>query len=389
MSLWWARKEQLDPDQLNLIEELELNGNYLVLGPPGSGKTNVLLRRAQFVRTQGMPNIMVLTFTRALTEFLKTGCINSNGSELFPTSLINTVESWIREIFKLANKEMPTDADFRKRKAAVACEALRLADTLTQPKYDTIFVDEAQDLLEDEIKLLEARSHRLFFVGDDRQKIFEHSDGLPAIRRLARQIDERILNFHYRLAPEICSAADRILSSTGGKALASTCHYDGPRPGRIDVHSNNRAVLVGQLVQTLITQLRAYSDRISQGDKIGIVVPRSEDREIIASALDKEIDLTEKWQIVRARTGERDDRHFNPALDASRPILIMTEQACKGLEFRALHWMFVDDIAHHRTDERYYTIITRAKTSLDLYNGGTLPNQLARAHAVPSKGIWS
>ena len=50
MSLWWAKKEQLDPHQVKLIEDLPLDGNHLVVGPPGSGKTNILLRRAQFAR---------------------------------------------------------------------------------------------------------------------------------------------------------------------------------------------------------------------------------------------------------------------------------------------------------------------------------------------------
>ena len=71
MSLWWAKKEQLDEYQLALIEGLPLRESYLILGPPGSGKTNVLLRRAQFVRGQDMPNVLVLTFTRPLTEFLE------------------------------------------------------------------------------------------------------------------------------------------------------------------------------------------------------------------------------------------------------------------------------------------------------------------------------
>jgi superfamily I DNA/RNA helicase len=76
MSLWWARKDQLDPAQLRLIEQLPLRESCLVLGPPGCGKTNVLLRRAQFVRSQEMPNVLVLAFTRALTEFIKTGCLD-------------------------------------------------------------------------------------------------------------------------------------------------------------------------------------------------------------------------------------------------------------------------------------------------------------------------
>ena len=92
MSLWWAKRDQLDPHQVRLIEETDLNSDNLVVGPPGSGKTNILLRRAQFLRLQSRPNVVVLIFTRALTEFLRTGCNAPDGRELFPPDLITTFE---------------------------------------------------------------------------------------------------------------------------------------------------------------------------------------------------------------------------------------------------------------------------------------------------------
>jgi hypothetical protein len=63
-TLWWTKKEQLDKHQVALIEQLPLRETFLVLGPPGSGKTNVLLRRAQFVRGQNMPNVLVLALPK-------------------------------------------------------------------------------------------------------------------------------------------------------------------------------------------------------------------------------------------------------------------------------------------------------------------------------------
>ncbi len=389
MSLWWAKREQLDKDQVDLIENLSMEGNYLVLGPPGSGKTNVLLRRAQFTRTQGMPNVLLLTFTRALSEFLKTGCINSNGSEVFPPSLIMTIESWIRGMYRSEGISLPDDGDFDTRKALLASGAKQIASKLKQPPFDVIFVDEAQDLTMEEVELLKIRARRLFFVGDDRQKIYSGSNGMSSIDDLLPSIDRRVLSFHYRIAPEICGMADRIMSGVSGKTLTETCHYDGPRPGRINTHQGAHVSSISSLIQSLKAQLRAYGDRIAQGDRLGIVVPRRNDRQEIANALENETDLASKWQIVRARTGDDSDRNYNPALDASRPILIMTEQACKGLEFRALHWMFVDDLAHYRTDERYYTIVTRAKTSIDIYHEGALPSPLAKSYAPPVKELWS
>jgi predicted NACHT family NTPase len=115
MSLWWAKREQLDVHQLDLIENTPLSGNYLVVGPPGSGKTNVLLRRAQFVRTQNLPNILVLTFTRALTEFVRTGCYTPDGRNIFPDALVTTVESWIRSLYHHCGAELPVDQGIIRR----------------------------------------------------------------------------------------------------------------------------------------------------------------------------------------------------------------------------------------------------------------------------------
>src|SRR5882724_4891169 len=109
-TLWWTKKEQLDKDQIGLIEKLPLRETFLVVGPPGSGKTNVLLRRAQFVRGQNMPNVLVLTFTRPLTEFVKTGCFDLQDREIFPQSCVTTLESWQRSLYRQHRAMIPVTA---------------------------------------------------------------------------------------------------------------------------------------------------------------------------------------------------------------------------------------------------------------------------------------
>lgn len=183
--------------------------------------------------------------------------------------------------------------------------------------------------------------------------------------------------------------ADRILKNVVGGDLASSSHYKGPKPARIDIHAlQDRAAIIDIAVRNLIAQARVYSGLLQQGDRLGIVVPKRVDRDLIFRALEGHQDLNGRSQIVRARTGDASDNH-STALDPGRPILIMTEQGCKGLEFRAVHWLFVDDNTQYRTNELYYTVVTRAKTSLDIYHSSSLPPTLSRAYAKPGKDIWS
>ena len=231
MSLWWVSKDQLDRHQLTLIDQLPLHDTFLVLGPPGSGKTNVLLRRAQFVRGQDMPNVLVLTFTRALTEFLRTGCMDTHGREIFPRTRVTTIESWLRSLYSRHKCELPTRPDdLTEWKRRLAQGALQFVDAGKLSRYDSLFIDEAQDLVQEEVDLLARWSDVLFLVGDDRQQIFAGAEGLLAVRQIVPSNNERTLPFHYRVAPEICRVADRILLPQTGDGLAATCHYNGPQP---------------------------------------------------------------------------------------------------------------------------------------------------------------
>ena len=389
MSLWWVRKNELDPEQTALIENLPLRQDFLVLGPPGCGKTNILLRRAQFVRGQNMPNVLVLSFTRPLTEFVKTGCIDDQGREIFPQNCISTIESWLRSLYRHHNADLPeNDGDFIERKRALARGAVAFAQSHRMPLYDTLFVDEAQDLLEEEVDVIAAWSRQRFFVGDDRQKIHAEAEGLDPVRLLIPPAHVRTLRFHYRLASEICRAADRILVPHGGESLESTCHYNGPQPASVTVQLNaqTRSEQLSAATDRLKQQVRVYEDLLNQGDRIGVIVARTDDREVVFEHLSQDPILKDMVQIVRARAAEESDH--DPAFDPERPICILTVKGCKGLEFRTVHWLFADCLSHHHGNEEYYTVITRAKTSIDVYYTEALPDALARAHAADGVLPW-
>ena len=338
-----------------------------------------------------MPNVLVLTFTRPLTEFVKTGCIDDQGREIFPQNCISTIESWLRSLYMHHNADLPEIDDFTERKRALARGAMAFVNSHRMPLYDTLFVDEAQDLLQEEVDVIAAWSRQRFFVGDDRQKIHAEAEGLDPVRQLIPKDHVRTLRFHYRLAPEICRTADRILVPHGGQSLESTCHYSGPKPALVTVQpsAQTREDQLEAATDRLKQQVRVYEGLLKQGDRIGVIVARvtrTDDRDVVFDHLSQDSNLKDMVQIVRARgAGESD---YDPAFDPERPICILTVKGCKGLEFRTVHWLFADSLSHRHGNEEYYTVITRAKTSIDIYYTEALPDVLARAHAADGILPW-
>ena len=140
------------------------------------------------------------------------------------------------------------------------------------------------------------------------------------------------------------------------------------------------------LTERLKQQVRVYADLLEQGDRIGVVVARRDDRDVVLEHLSEDPRLKDIVQVIRARGANESD--YDPAFEPGRPVCILTVKGCKGLEFRTMHWPFADELSHRHSDEDYYTVVTRAKTSIGIYYTNELPEVLARAHAAEGVPPW-
>jgi superfamily I DNA and RNA helicase len=147
-STWWRKLDDLDQAQKTFIQ-LPPQGRFLLDGPPGSGKTNLLLLRAQFVAGSGEKNVLIVTYTKTLADFIRSGTALKN---LISSSQIRTFHSWavehVRQHLGSAAVPVKGKTDFDDKARAKLLEAVQQANKKAQSKklYSAIFVDEAQDL---------------------------------------------------------------------------------------------------------------------------------------------------------------------------------------------------------------------------------------------------
>jgi hypothetical protein len=78
---------------------------------------------------------------------------------------VNKLESWLRDLYSQHDEDLPDEMpNLLGWKKALAAGAVGFRAQNRVPRYDTIFIDEAQDLLDDEIELIAQWSPVLFLA---------------------------------------------------------------------------------------------------------------------------------------------------------------------------------------------------------------------------------
>lgn len=356
---WWVGKKDLDPDQSKIIL-LPQDECALVTGPPGCGKTNLLLLRANYLHLAKKRNIAVVVFTRSLREFIARGADQYD----FPPSKIMTCRQWQLDLLRQYGGSAPKPTGkFEEDRAAYIAATTRIVDKLKLENiFDAILLDEAQDYIPAEIQLFSRLTERLFCVADERQKIYEGEDALDAIKNCTGE--PHVLRFHYRNGVKICRVADEIAKKWHGyRPLAETANYpEKDNPSSVDCERcKSVAEQAALIIERLGAQLIAFPDEL-----IGILAPTTDSMNLI-------------WQAVSAsKHGKTAFLLHGSSADSfppDRQVVVSTFHAAKGLEFRALHLAACDELkeSFFRNNRRMtFTAVTRAKTALSVYHSKDL-----------------
>jgi len=355
---WWVGESQLDNDQKAVVK-LPPDGSRLVLGPPGSGKTNLLLLRADYLYLGGRRDILIVTFTRNLCDFIAAGGVQYD----FPIEKIVTCESWKRDLLVQYGRSFrPPDGTFEDRRNYMTEQVSNLVDTKGLANlYDAVLLDEAQDYLPEEIEMFHKLAKAIFCVADSRQKIYGGADSIETLTRLIGS-PASVLEYHYRNAPPICKIADALAKDGDGHVpLLPKCNYkDIDSPPRVE-HFNCDSLesQASRIIEQLDSQREAYPEEL-----LGIVCPRKNQTQLLYDLVSQS-PLGQHAMLLMGIEGER--------FDATKEICVCTFHAVKGLEFRALHMAGCDLLWGMPLNRNLtYTAVTRAKTSLSVYYSGKI-----------------
>ena len=362
---WWVSEAQLDDDQQQVVR-LPLDEGQLVVGPPGSGKTNLLVLRAKFLTLAQRPNFKIVVFTRALREFIAAGASSYGVQE----DKVVTSHQFFRSVLYDYGITVENVNDFSEQRRLLVQQVTRVVQQQgLQGLYDAILLDEAHDYLPEEIEIFAKLGTTLFAVADRRQKIYSGEEPFDVLETVVENKAE--LRHHYRNGLNISRFADEIgRDRVQFQSIAESCNYnEEERPSSV------RFELCGSLeeeiesvISKLAGQLTTYPD-----ERIGIISPSRD----VARRVWEALSVTEFAQWVSFH-GEDEVARFEDTIR----ICVSSLHASKGLEYRVLHVLSCENFAR-RPLPRFlaFTAATRAKTALYLYSSGDLLGFLDQAIA--------
>jgi superfamily I DNA/RNA helicase len=214
MSTWLLPRNELTPEQLRAVE-LGHSDHQIIFGAPGSGKTQILLHRAAFLRDRlgaAPSRFRIFVYTNVLKQYIRSALPLLN----LPEDTIITYDDWCRVFYQQhINSRLPWNAaakkpDFDLIRRTVGEKVAR--DSVPLPLYDFALVDEAQDLDAATFDTLRRTARHVTACLDNKQQIYERgSSETDILLKLGLRRRNLSLLDAYRCSPFIAKLAARFI----------------------------------------------------------------------------------------------------------------------------------------------------------------------------------
>jgi superfamily I DNA/RNA helicase len=313
---WLVPRQWLTAEQRRVVE-LSPDRHRVVAGTPGSGKTQVLLHRAVWLRDRfrvAGDNLRVFVFTNVLKNYIASALPLLG----LPPSCVSTFDRWCCDTYRrVMRRPLPcvvedneTRPDFRAIRQAVllwAC-SLRAKDK----PFHYIMVDEGQDLDAACFGILAAVSHHVTVGIDFRQQIYDRVVTEDEILALLGLLHEEVAFLtSFRCCPWVARLAGRFLDDPLERSAWLVELRAGP--GEKELPLLFVAGSPEEEAERLVEILRA---RVLRHEQVVVLLPR---RHLVAA-----------WAEFLARRRVEIEVYPNIDFTSSRPKLIAYHSA-KGL----------------------------------------------------------
>jgi len=366
--------EELEEEQLEVLE-LPLNQSLFVVGPPGSGKTVLAMRRAQMVANakddapQGNASVTVVTFNRMLKRLLALHLKRQKQSGMLKRLIdVYTMHRFVWCDYERRTNENPPRSQYKYDWDLMLGQ---LEEINAHPNKEHLVVDEGQDL------------PRMFFryasryvactmtvFADENQALEEQHTTLEQIKAETRLDDPLILKKNHRNTPEVARLAEHF---HGGRLPAATVR-------RASSKELPRLVRSASLQVTADLVSNWFNNR---GGSIGVIVAKNE------IGADLQGELAKKLSGTRVDRYDHENKNES-GIDMLAPgVTILNTKSVKGQEFDTVFILELEKFIPCTDDVKrrtMYMMCARARDNLFLVYG---PGDLtaSASEALPGSNI--
>jgi DNA helicase IV len=351
------------------INNLPLDGSYLVTGPPGSGKTVIALYRAQMIEKRGRL-AQILMFNGLLVRYTTAAL-----DDLEVDAEAKTYLTWLYKTCSRSYRAPVVNiSDFHPDWDLVAA-TLRSQGDRALVESDLI-IDEGQDLPPRFYEAARLMAKNITVCADENQTIHEESSTFEQIRETLGE-EHRVLRLskNHRNTLQVAEVA-RCFYTDENVGRAELPDRVGPKPQVRETES----------LEQVIELIRTYEAN-NDGQEIGVFVADDDLRRAMADAL--EGTTTNEVHTYFGNQVSDDMSMGTPG------VRIMCSESAKGLEFDTVFVLDAQSFAQRLRDattlkRRFYVMTSRARDNLYILWSGTtepailkiVPDELADRRKV-------
>ncbi|MEW1642111.1 DNA helicase [Streptomyces sp. NPDC091219] len=350
----------LAPEQRACLDDLPFDGNHLVSGPPGSGKSLLAAQRAVMLALTGTP-VTLLTRSNLLRQSLA-AMVHALGP-VDRGVRVATAHTWLTEW--CGGKVSRTGDGWYDWAACFE----RAADTGSVPGL-TLVVDEGQDLPPEFYRLCRLLQARTTVYADECQRLTDTNSTLAEIAQRLGRCTRLELDGNHRNTRQIAAFAAHFRTRAGAPVLPER---EGPPPRLHRLPPRGAADLLILLAEKHPQQT------------IGVIVNSTYTQFSLLGSLERRAPRL-KPQLYSSRAPAAQGRYRT--LDLGRPGIVLVHRAsAKGLGFDIvvipdMHTDAAVDPTSAALRMAYYVMATRARRELHLaYEGDTEPPLCAQVES--------